>query len=352
MTEKWLLNFSSAAPGGALKRLIETAAWFDERSGAAFIVSEKALSNVSHLNKKNRYFPVKQTKFRRLFRDGAYLPQILKEVGDPDVYFSYNLPLFGRIGKVNWVHFSNALTLTFSRHHMPLIRFLAVRILGYRLCKSTRFASTVSCESEFSLGLLRKRVAGIAKNAHLRILGNGCNEDVLKDSLQQTNPGSLPLRRYALTIGTAGYKRIGEVFRAFQRLNEMSGAENLETLKIIGNQRGIPRAIAEHPRVECLGAGVPDSEFYPLIANAACYISASEIENSSVAVLESMALAEKCLLSDIPSHREACAGLDIVNLHEHGIDYLLVDCAAHRDKIAIPTWADIVGDMYNSAHAK
>lgn len=235
---------------------------------------------------------------------------------------------------------------------MSLIRFLAFRLLGYRLCKSTRFASTVSCESEFSLGLLRKRIAGIAKRVNLRILGNGCSESVLQNSSLQKTQGSPPARRYALTIGTAGYKRIANVLRAFERLNKMNGMEKLETLKIIGNQEGIPHSVAQHPSVECLGAGVPDAEFYPLISNASCYISASEIENSSVAVLESMALAEKCLLSDIPSHREACAGLDFVKFHEHGIDYMLIDCAGSREKIRIPTWSDIVADMYDSAQVK
>jgi hypothetical protein len=52
---------------------------------------------------------VLQTKAQRLFKDCDYLSDIKKEVGLPDLFYSYGIPIYYRLGKINWVHISNIL---------------------------------------------------------------------------------------------------------------------------------------------------------------------------------------------------------------------------------------------------
>ena len=106
------MNFSSSYSGGGLRRLVETAKCFDKRDGCYFIIHQKAYKYLKDYCKNNVYYVVTQNKIRRLFDDGYYLQNILDVIGTPDIYFSYGIPIFFRIGKVNWFHISNALSLT------------------------------------------------------------------------------------------------------------------------------------------------------------------------------------------------------------------------------------------------
>ncbi len=151
---KWLLNFSSSPVGGGLKRLIETAKWFDEQNGAVFLVNFRALNCVSKYSRHNRFVSIKQGNVRRFVADGKYLHPIVDEIGVPDFYFSYGIPVFYRTGRINWFHFSNALTLTTDASNTPFIRRFEHKVLGRRIVRSMRNVQIASAESDFSLALL------------------------------------------------------------------------------------------------------------------------------------------------------------------------------------------------------
>ena len=83
---KWLFNFSSSPVGGGLKRLEETAKWFDRQNGAIFLVNASVLDRVCRYSKCNRFIGIKQNNLRRFISDGKYLPRIIDKVGIPDIY--------------------------------------------------------------------------------------------------------------------------------------------------------------------------------------------------------------------------------------------------------------------------
>ena len=115
----WLFNFSSSWVGGGLIRTIETVRWFDNNMGAYFILNDRIKDKISKYN-NNKYFFVSDNKMKRLFSDGYYIPKIIAEIGRPDVYFSYGIPVFNNIAKINWFHISNALTLKTDNISLPL----------------------------------------------------------------------------------------------------------------------------------------------------------------------------------------------------------------------------------------
>ena len=56
-----------------------------------------------------------------------------------------------------------------------------------------------------------------------------------------------------------------------------------------------------------------------MIEGASYYVSASGIENSSIAVTEALLLSPSVVLSDIPSHREAVRDMERAELHVPGV---------------------------------
>ena len=56
----WLFNFSSSSVGGGLLRTLETVKWFDNNSGAYFILNNKIKSDVFIYNKKTSIFLYRQ----------------------------------------------------------------------------------------------------------------------------------------------------------------------------------------------------------------------------------------------------------------------------------------------------
>ena len=91
------MNFSSTYSGGGLRKLLETAKWFDKTDGGYFIVNQKAFNYIKDYSNKNVYYVVTQNRIRRLFNDGYYLHNILDVIGTPDIYFSYGIPVFFRL---------------------------------------------------------------------------------------------------------------------------------------------------------------------------------------------------------------------------------------------------------------
>ena len=342
---KWLFNFSASAAGGGLRRLEETAKWFDRRGGATFLVHATALQAVSPFSNRNRYFGIRQGKLKRLIADGRYLPGVIREVGTPDVYFSYGIPLFHNVAKINWLHVSNALTLTRDRHGMPFKRYLELQLLGNRIVRSLRLAHIASAESEYALDLLKtaKRIPGGVRT--YVVAGNGCEDALFSLPAGQVGGGG---RKYAISVGTAPYKRLGRALAVFGALQERN--PELQGFKIVGDRTQIPRSVRRDARVESVGTGIGDEELYEMIQGAEYYISTSGIENSSISVTEALLLARSVILSDIPSHREAVRGMACAEFHVSGQGvFIEVNPADRNDEERPPSWSDMLQRLSDTA---
>jgi len=341
----WLLNFSASPAGGGWRRLEETAKWFDGHGGATFLIHPAVLGSVSKWSETNRFIAISQSKLRRLFADGQYLPPIVSELGRPDIYFSYGIPVFYGVGRINWFHVSNSLTLTRHRHGMPLKRYLELQLLGRRTILSLRNAQIASAESEFAVGLLKDRAGAGAGIKQYVVLNNGCEDSLF---CSQQLPERENTEPYAVTVGTSPYKRLGLALEVFAQLQAQN--PNLRTLKIVGDKRQIPSSVLMDRRVEALGSGLDNEVLYQLLRGAEYYISTSGIENSSTAVSEGLLLSKKVVLSDIPSHREAIKGLAVsyVDVPSKG-RFVEVNKVGAQAIVPTPSWSDVLAKLHEVA---
>lgn len=335
-TSRWLFNFSAARVGGGLKRLQETVKWFDSHGGASFIVPARVLGTVEQYTKKNRLFPVAPGPVQRLLRDGAYLPEILAQTGRPDLYFSYGIPLFHAVGHTNWFHLSNAMALTTEGIDIPLKMKLKMLLLKRRIAASLPHAQIATGESRFAMNLVREHASDHAKT-RFDVLPNGYFESEIRNVRQTPRKSE---KAYAVTVGTLPYKQLDTVFGVFETLRQKR--PDLEKLVIVGNKSDLPAEVARNPRVEII-AHVAEGEFFPLIHNADYYISASQIENSSIAALEGLLLAKKTVLRDIPSHVEMLDGLETGEVLEERSQTRFFETTGSPDAFMdrFPTWEKV-----------
>ena len=214
---KWLFNFSSSAVGGGLIRTLETIKWFDANNGAYFVVSDRIKDLVSKYNKNNKYFFISDNKAKRLFSDGYYIPKIIGEIGKPDIYFSYGIPVFNDIAKINWFHISNALALKTDKISLPLKTRIQMLILKKRIMKSIKYTHIVTGESEFSVNLLKEQINKRNLKCHYDVLPNGYDINPLKEIVNKKRE---VLSKYAVTIGTYKYKKIKVALELFHQIKE------------------------------------------------------------------------------------------------------------------------------------
>ncbi len=296
MKEKliWLFNFSSSWSGGGLIRTMETVKWFDNNFGGNFIINDKIKSEVSRYNKRNKYFFISDNKIKRLVSDGYYIHEIISEIGRPDIYFSYGIPVFKNIADINWFHISNALTLKTKNISLPIITKVQMWILKKRIIKSMKNTHIVTGESEFSLNLLKKENN---ISCYYEVLPNGYDISLLEDILNKKREQNY---KYGITIGTFKYKKIEVALELFHEIRE---SYNLEKFIIIGAHSHLPKSIINDKFVE-FKSNISREELFSLLYNSEYYISASQIENSSIAALEALLLSKNVILSDIPSHKE------------------------------------------------
>jgi hypothetical protein len=293
----WLFNFSSSWVGGGLIRTTETVKWFDNNYGAYFIINDRIKNTISKNNKNNKYFFVSDNKAKRLFSDGYYISKIINEIGRPDIYFSYGIPIFKDIGRVNWFHLSNALALKTNRISLPLKTRIQMLILKKRIINSIKYTKIATGESEFSVNLLKEVISRRNSKCHFDVLPNGYDIDHIKKIIDKKR---LVLPKYAITIGTYKYKKIKVALKLFHQIKEVN---NLKKFIIVGSINNLPRSVIKDRFVE-IKPNISREDLLSLLYNAEYYISTSQIENSSNAVLEALLLSKNIILSNIPSHNE------------------------------------------------
>ena len=335
----WLFNFSSSWNGGGLIRTIETIKWFDDNLGAYFIVNEKIKDQLVNYSKNNKYFFVSKNKLKRLFSDGYYIPKIIDEIGKPDVYFSYGIPVFNNIAKINWFHISNALTLKTNNISLPILIRFQMWILKYRIIRSMKYTQIASGESEFSVNLLKAENNKQTIKCHYNVLPNGYNISLLENILIKTRE---QFYKYAITIGTFKYKKIKIALELF---HEIRKTNNLKKFIIIGEYNSLPKAIINDKFVE-VKSNLSREDLFTLLYNAEYYLSASQIENSSIAALEALLLCKNIILSKIPSHVEMLRKFKTkkIILKKYKTDFIILE-NNHIYKINATPWGEICKKM-------
>lgn len=286
-----IFDFSSSPVGGALKRIEAYASFFSASDLRTVFLINK---NVSHiLDKYNgiRYECISKNIFQKIFGKNNYLN---KYSGKTKWLFSYGIPVENPIGRYNWFHISNALPL--AKFEVKIERKLKYRmmILYRKIRKSSINCTIVSGESKFSIDLYRK----IDSNVDTIVLENSfklnCNfsEDFL--------PINLKSKKFALIVGTATYKRLDLAYKIYLELREKY---YLDYLVIIGDDSSVDKEIKMDKNIIFYN-DLSDFQYLHILKNSEFFISTSEIENSSCAVLEAIFFNKTCYLSDIPSHRE------------------------------------------------
>ena len=325
-----IFDFSSSSGGGGRKRA----------EAYARLLQSKRLSTLFLLNSKLKGFPlysgnvrvefVRQGTLERLFNDGERLERY---VGMAKWYFAYGIPIYRRIGAKNWFHVSNVLPFARGRYSAGPALKAKMALLGHRVRRTMANIDQFSAESQFGETTFRSYVG---KTTHGVFLQNG----MVEPSDQVLSKLSSGAAHYATTVGTYSYKRLDRVVEVFMHMRRTMP---LEVLKIVGETKGIPKSVLTSPHVELLGAVEPP-EVLRLLSNASLFISASEIENSSNAVLEALALDTKAVLSCIPSHLEMidCSKPDFLVVS--GKEYVIAERRNVMPKYKA-TWPAIVDTM-------
>jgi hypothetical protein len=338
---KWLLNFSASWSGGGLTRVMATIDWFDKNGGAVFILNEKVKNKVS-INKSNQYYFIKTERFKRIYDENYYMYEILIDIGKPDIYFSYGIPILKEIGIINWYHLSNALNI--FTHNITLSLFIKLKMIFIRnrIYSSFKFIDLASSESEYSLDLLRSKSIKRNRSLELKILPNGFNIDIISNYLNKERLGN---QNYAITIGTFTYKRIESVIKVFDSLRNLD--INLNKLIIVGKKKYLSKCIINNPFVSIIEYVPRDEMVYDLLFNSEYYISASEIENSSIAVLESFLLSKSSILSSIPSHLEMIDHLHYTKFEvkNSDIEFIQTNNIQNRNELKFYSWNQVMDKM-------
>ena len=289
-----LFNFSASYSGGGYKRLHNYAKWFDDHGGAHFIIHRQNAELTTEFP-RNRYFVVAPGRLARMWCDGAYLRAILATLPQPALYYSYGIPLFARIGRVNWFHLSNALPVARECVPLSLAERLKFALLGRRIRRGFVHADVIAGESKCSLEMI-----GREYGARLFVSGNGFDDGLAELS----RAGNEAREDLAVVVGTYRYKALDDAFRVFGMLR--ASCPQLR-LRVFGPPALVPPEMCGDAAVELVGTQ-PPAAVIDALRKARHYISTSRIENSSNADLEGAYLAEDAWLSDIGPHREMLAG--------------------------------------------
>lgn len=334
MLNKYLFNFAVTYVGGGFKRLYEYAKWFNENGGAGFIIHTNCRSLIKEFP-NNHYFLPNQPKWQRIFMDCNYLNRIGREIGPPDLYYSYGIPIYARFGKINWFHLSNVLPIFSQDIPLTLFDRLNFSILGRRIKKNFQNADVISAESNFSLGLINTN-----KSEKLFLSVNGTNDELT----YSYNKLSGRKDNIAVIIGTNRYKALHDSYQVFEMLRKSNSQLKLI---IIGNKKTIPKYLLNNKNIIFTGL-IKRSEFIDLLSKTRYYISTSLIENSSIATSEGIFSADESYISDIPPHRELLNNMPYDEVSIPDIKRLLLHIKRENiSEINLKSWDIVIIEMLN-----
>jgi len=288
---KFLFNFGVTRTGGGLKRLSEYAKWFNEKGGAWFIIHPSCAFLIKDFP-NNQYFEVLQSRTQRLFKDCNYLLDIEKKIGQPDLYYSYGIPIYYHFGKINWFHMSNILTLNSKGMGLSFFdRYIKFKLLGWKMTKNYKNADIISAESRFSLSMLKSQ-----NTQEIFLSINGSDHEI---NFLQNKPAT-EKNNMAVILGTQRYKALLDSYCIFETLKK---SNKLLKLFVIGDKSSIPKQLINNESVVLTGV-ISQNEVIKLLKKTKYYISTTRTENSFNAASEGVIFADESYISDIAPHRE------------------------------------------------
>jgi len=332
VAHRFLFNFAASYSSGGYKRLYEYARWFDAHGGAWFVIHPQCRGLQGEFA-ANRFFTVEQSQLRRLYDDCGYLRAIEREIGTPQLYYSYGIPLYARFGTVNWFHLSNVLPLGAAQAPLTVLDRLRFGFLGRRIRAGFRHADVISAESDYSLGLIG---AGHASKLVLSVNGSD-DELAFLSSNHRESPGDT-----AVVVGTYRYKALAESVRVFQVLR---GSNSRLKLLIAGNEAWIPKGLRGLQDVVVLG-NLPRSELVARLRRSKFYISTTYVENSYNAASEGVFCADESYISDIGPHQELLTNMPVERVRLPGLPRPLLH--VKRDSLSgtnLKSWDTVVAGM-------
>lgn len=287
---KFLFNFAVTRSGGGLKRLYHYAQWFHEKGGAWFIIHPDCNFLIKEFP-NNKYFVVLQTQAQRLFKDCDYLFDIKKEVGSPILFYSYGIPIYYRLGKINWVHISNILPFNSRGMGVSLFdRFIRLKILLWKINNNYKNADILSAESYSSLNLIKNDVVE-------KVLSQNGSDDEINFL---RNKYIIEKENIAVVVGTQKYKALFNSYNIFKMLKNKN---HMLKLVLIGSRDTIPTKLLNNIDVVATGT-LQQSEVIDFLKKSKYYISTTRIENSFNAASEGVIFSDESYISDIAPHRE------------------------------------------------
>ena len=333
MKYNYLFNFSVSYIGGGFKRLHDFARWFHHNGGASFII-HPACNNISMEFPNNKYMVVQQSNIKRAVDDCYYLKGIMKNFQDIDLYYSYGIPIYKSIAKVNWFHLSNTLPLWQKNVPLSIVSRIKFFCLGLRIKNNFKNADVISAESKFSLSLVDPKY-----QSKLFLSVNGSDDEIRSRCLICRPRGE---KNLAVVVGTYSYKKIKDSIKIFKMLKR---TDDKLKLVIVGDERNIPPCLGTVENVDAVGL-VPRKQVIELLKRAKYYISTTCIENSYNAAAEGVFFAEESFISDIGPHRELLDGcrFDIMAIPDIGLPVLRVK---REDLIFgnLRSWDEVIEDM-------
>jgi hypothetical protein len=333
----YLFNFAASYSTGGYKRLYEYARWFNGNGGAWFVIHPRCAQLMADFP-HNQFFIATQTRIQRLYNDCAYLKQIQQEIGTPELYYSYGIPLYNRVGRVDWFHLSNVLPLLAGSIPLSPIARLKFAYLGKRMRSGCARADVVSAESASSLKLLAQVDPG-----KLFLSVNGSDDELASLSAASDTATEC----IATVVGTASYKDLPDSYRLFETLRK---SDSRLTLMIFGNPRWIPRELTRGQNVVIRGEQ-PRSTVIECLRKTRIYISTTRIENSYNAAAEGIFLASESYISDIGPHRELLRGMPFEQTRPPGVRTSMLH--VHRDRLTVAnlqSWESVIVGMITRFH--
>lgn len=327
----YLFNFAASYSGGGFKRLYEYAKWFDANGGAGFVIHPKC-ANLPAQFPNNAFHIAAQSRYQRLHNDCGYLDAVRRQMGQPDLYYAYGIPVYFRFGGVNWFHLSNVLPLGAAQAPLSLLDRLKLAFLGRRIRRGLAHADVISAESEYSLSLIDRQ------RQDLFLSVNGSDDELAC----MQGGGGAPKESIATVVGTYSYKAIDDSFRVFEMLKR---EDSRLRLMIVGNPDGVPRELRGRSDVVVCGL-LKRSDVIDCLRRSKFYISTTHIENSYNAASEGIFIATESYISDIGPHRELLKGMPVEEVTVPNVrrSLLRVQRAA-LSSVNLKTWDTVVSEM-------
>ncbi len=331
---KFLFNFAASYSGGGFKRLHAYAEWFDQEGGAWFVVHPSCRSLINKFP-NNRFFIVSPSRFQRLFNDCKYLASVQEEIGVPAFYYSYGIPVYHKVGEVNWFHLSNVLPIYSCGIPLSIYDKLRFTWLGKQIERHYINVDVISAESQFSLQLIGR------EHVHKGFLSVNGNDDELTFQHSEYLEKKTNI---ATVLGTYRYKALGDSYQVFEMLRENNSALKMV---IIGDEKEIPRYLKAKEHVIITGC-LPREDVIHHLRKTKYYISTTYIENSYNAAAEGVVFADESFISDIAPHRELLAGA----LFEKLLVPKMIRSVLHVKRTALTalnlnTWNGVIREMIN-----